>query len=134
MENPHVDVIFGMHLIPDEETAGEVVFHKGPLTTSVDLFDITVKGKGGHGSTPHLTKDPILAACQMVNIMQQIQARYTDPLETVIFPVCSFHSGDAPKDVYKRQIQGSHVHPGRRTYRYRFSGAGNRAGSFRRNS
>lgn len=96
MENPHVDVIFGMHLIPDEETAGEVVFHKGPLTTSVDLFDITVKGKGGHGSTPHLTKDPILAACQMVNIMQQIQARYTDPLETVIFPVCSFHSGDAP--------------------------------------
>lgn len=96
MENPHVDAIFGMHLIPDEDEIGVVQFCEGPLTTSVDLFDITVKGKGGHGSTPHLTKDPILAACQMVTLLQQIPARYIDPLETVIFPVCSFHSGDAP--------------------------------------
>lgn len=96
MENPHVDAIFGMHLIPDENEIGVVQFCEGPLTTSVDLFDITVKGKGGHGSTPHLTKDPILAACQMVTLLQQIPARYIDPLETVIFPVCSFHSGDAP--------------------------------------
>ncbi len=96
MENPHVDAILGMHLIPDEEQVGVVQFHSGPLTTSVDLFDITVRGKGGHGSTPHLTKDPILAACQMVTLLQQISARYVDPLETVIFPVCSIHSGDAP--------------------------------------
>ena len=96
MENPHVDAIFGMHIMPDEAKVGQIAFHEGPLTTSVDLFDITVKGKGGHGSTPHLTKDPILAACQMVTLLQQIPARYIDPLETVIFPVCSFHSGDAP--------------------------------------
>ena len=96
MENPHVDAIFGMHLIPDEKEIGTVEFHEGPLTTSVDLFDITVIGKGGHGSTPHLTKDPILAACQMVTLLQQIPARYIYPLETVIFPVCSFHSGEAP--------------------------------------
>lgn len=56
MENPHVNAIFGMHLIPDEKEIGTVEFHEGPLTTSVDLFDITVIGKGGHGSTPHLTK------------------------------------------------------------------------------
>ena len=96
MENPHVDAIFGMHLIPDENEVGTVEFCEGPLTTSVDLFDVTVIGKGGHGSTPHLTKDPILAACQMVTLLQQIPARYIDPLETVIFPVCSFHSGEAP--------------------------------------
>ena len=82
--------------MPDEAKVGQIAFHEGPLTTSVDLFDITVKGKGGHGSTPHLTKDPILAACQMVTLLQQIPARYIDPLETVIFPVCSFHIGDAP--------------------------------------
>ena len=85
-----------MHLIPDENEVGTVEFCEGPLTTSVDLFDVTVIGKGGHGSTPHLTKDPILAACQMVTLLQQIPARYIDPLETVIFPVCSFHSGEAP--------------------------------------
>lgn len=90
-----VDAIFGMHLIPDEEV-GRVLIHPGPLTTSVDLFDVTVVGKGGHGSTPHLTRDPILAACQMVVALQQIPSRRIDPLETVIAPVCSFHSGDAP--------------------------------------
>lgn len=90
-----VDAIFGMHLIPDEEV-GRVMIHPGPLTTSVDLFDVTVVGKGGHGSTPHLTRDPILAACQMVVALQQIPSRRIDPLETVIAPVCSFHSGDAP--------------------------------------
>ena len=90
-----VDAIFGMHVMPDE-TAGRVMIHPGPLTTSVDLFDVTVVGKGGHGSTPHLTRDPILAACQMVVALQQIPSRRIDPLETVIAPVCSFHSGDAP--------------------------------------
>ncbi len=96
MENPHVDAIFGMHIMPDEKKDGIVAFKSGALTTSVDLFDFTVKGVGGHGSTPQLTKDPILAACQTVVLLQQIQARYTDPLESVIFPVCSIHSGDAP--------------------------------------
>ena len=96
LEYPKVDAIFGMHLLPDADTCGEVNFHKGPLTTSVDLYDVTVIGKGGHGSTPHLTRDPILASCQMVTALQQIPARYIDPLETVIFPVCSIHSGEAP--------------------------------------
>ncbi len=96
MENPHVDAIYGIHFFPDEELMGQIGFHSGPLTTSVDLFDVTVIGKGGHGSTPHLTKDPILAACQMVTLLQQISARYIDPMETVIFPICNFHSGHAP--------------------------------------
>lgn len=96
LENPHVDAIIGMHLYPDESRVGKVLFRNGPLTTSVDLYDVTVKGKGGHGSAPHTTHDPILAACQMVTLLEQIPARYIDPLETVIFPVCSIHSGDAP--------------------------------------
>lgn len=96
MESPHVDAIVGMHVYPDESRVGKFLFHTGPLTTSVDLYDVTVKGKGGHGSAPHTTRDPILAACQMVTLLQQIPARYVDPLETVIFPVCSIHSGDAP--------------------------------------
>jgi len=96
MENPHVDAIIGMHLYPDESRVGKFLFRSGPLTTSVDLYDVSVKGKGGHGSAPHTTHDPILAACQMVTLLQQIPARYVDPLETVIFPVCSIHSGDAP--------------------------------------
>ncbi len=94
MENPHVDAIFGMHVFPDEKV-GKIGLHPGPLTTSVDVYDFTVKGKGGHGSAPHTTKDPILAACQMVLLLQQVPARYINPLETVIFPVSVIQAGEA---------------------------------------
>lgn len=95
LENPHVDAIFGMHVYPDAEKVGKIALRKGPLTTSVDVYDFTVKGKGGHGSAPHTTKDPILTACQMVTLLQQIQSRYTNPLDTVIFPICKIQSGEA---------------------------------------
>lgn len=94
MENPHVDAIFGMHVLPDEK-AGKIGLRPGPLTTSVDVYDFTVKGKGGHGSAPHTTRDPILAACQMVVLLQQVPARYIDPLQTVIFPVSRIEGGEA---------------------------------------
>jgi len=78
LENPHVDAIYGMHVLPDAHRAGQVGFHIGPITTSVDLFDFTVSGRGGHGSQPQNTTDPVLAAAQMIVMMQQIVARRVD--------------------------------------------------------
>lgn len=95
LENPQVDAIFGMHVYPDEDKVGKIGIHAGPLTTSVDIYNVTVKGKGGHGSEPHTTKDPILAACEMVTLLQQIPARYINPLETVVFPICTIQGGEA---------------------------------------
>lgn len=95
MENPHVDAIFAIHMFPDESRMGQIGLHAGPLTTSVDLYDVTVRGKGGHGSAPHTAKDPILAACQMILLLQQIPSRYIDPMETVVFPICTIQSGEA---------------------------------------
>lgn len=96
LENPHVDAIYAIHMLPDEKLVGKVAMRSGPMTTSVDLYDITVTGRGGHGSEPQKTDDPILAACQMVVAMQQIAARRVDPLETAIVSIGSIHSGDAP--------------------------------------
>ena len=90
-----VDAIFGMHVFPTEGRPGEVAFHAGPVTTSVDLFEFEIIGKGGHGSAPHTTHDPVLTGAQLVMLLQQIPARYVDPLETVVFPVSTFHSGEA---------------------------------------
>ncbi len=90
-----VDAIFGMHVFPTEGRPGEVAFHAGPVTTSVDLFEFEIVGKGGHGSAPHTTHDPVLTGAQLVMLLQQIPARYVDPLETVVFPVSTFHSGEA---------------------------------------
>ena len=98
MENPHVDAIFAIHVMPDADQSkvGKVGIRSGPMTTSVDLYDVTIKGQGGHGSAPHTTTDPILCACQMIVNMQQIIARRVDPMETGVMSVGSIHSGDAP--------------------------------------
>lgn len=96
LENPHVDAIFGLHVMPDESRVGQIGLFAGPITTSVDLFDFTVSGKGGHGSQPQNTTDPVLAAAQMIVLMQQIVARRTDPMEMAVFSLGSIHGGDAP--------------------------------------
>ena len=96
MENPHVDAAYAIHVLPDEGRVGKIGMRKGPVTTSVDLYDITVDGVGGHGSEPHKTTDPILAACQMVVAMQQIVARRVDPIETAVMSIGSINAGVAP--------------------------------------
>lgn len=79
-----VDFFFGMHVIPSEADVGKIALIKGPATTSADVFQIDVIGKGAHGSQPHLGKDAILAACQLNILFQQIPARNVDPLDTII--------------------------------------------------
>lgn len=96
LENPHVDAIYAIHVMPDQDRVGKVGIRTGPMTTSVDLYDVTITGRGGHGSAPHTTTDPILCACQMIVNMQQIVARRVDPMETGIMSIGSIHSGSAP--------------------------------------
>ena len=96
LENPRVDAMFAIHVMPDQGRVGKIGIRSGPMTTSVDLYDVTVTGRGGHGSAPHTTDDPILCACQMIVNMQQIIARRVDPTETGVMSIGSIHSGDAP--------------------------------------
>jgi amidohydrolase len=103
MENPKVDAIIGMHILPDETRVGEIGVKAGPVTTSVDLYEFHVHGRGGHGSAPHTTDDPILAAAQMIVLLQQIVSRKIDPLETAVFSIGNISGGSAvniiPNDV-----------------------------------
>jgi amidohydrolase len=78
-----VQAIFGLHfwqLLP----TGTVGIIKGPMLAQADNFKITVKGKGGHGSMPHLTVDPILAASQIVVNLQSVVSRNVDPLKPAV--------------------------------------------------
>ena len=95
LENPEVDAILAMHMMPDAQRVEQIAVRSGPVTTSVDLYDVTVTGQGGHGSASHTTQDPILVACQMIVLMQQIVARRVDPLDTAILFIGSIHRGDA---------------------------------------
>lgn len=78
-----VDAIFGLHLWQLLPT-GSVGIVKGAMMAQPDAFSITVKGRGGHGSMPHLAVDPILVASHLVVNMQSIVSRNVDPLKPVV--------------------------------------------------
>jgi amidohydrolase len=78
-----VDAVFGLHLWQPLPT-GSVGIVKGAMMAQPDAFTITVKGKGGHGSMPHTTVDPILVASHLVVNIQSIVSRNVDPLKPVV--------------------------------------------------
>lgn len=90
-----VDMFIGMHVTPSEGDVGKIGIRKGPVTTSADEIDITVHGKGGHGSEPNKAADAILAACQINVLLQQIQARNINPQDTVILTINEIEGGIA---------------------------------------
>jgi amidohydrolase len=93
LRGPNVDVILGLHVIPDIET-GHVEVKSGAIMSSMDEFEITVIGKGGHGSNPQNTVDPIATGAQLVMAIQTIVSRKVSPLQAAVISVCRFHAGE----------------------------------------
>lgn len=80
LQNPSVDFIFGQHVYPDLE-AGKIGLKAGQYMASTDEIFITVKGKGGHGATPHKNIDPVLIASHIIVALQQIISRNLNPVQ-----------------------------------------------------
>jgi amidohydrolase len=78
LQNPQVDNIFGLHVLPDLET-GKIGFRSGPYMASCDEIHLTVHGQGGHAALPHKTIDPIAIAAQIILQAQTIISRHGDP-------------------------------------------------------
>ena len=95
MENPHVDAIVALHVVPSTDKAGKFGLKKGVVSSGFDLYDFDVHGKSGHGSQPHTANDAILAVSQLIVMLQQIVSRNIDPLKTVIFSVGLLSGGTA---------------------------------------
>ena len=74
MENPHVDVVFGLHITSIIET-GTIGYRPGPAMAAADILRITVQGRQTHGSAPWSGVDPIVAAAQIVLGLQTIVSR-----------------------------------------------------------
>ncbi len=74
------DALFGMHNMPGLP-AGHLGFREGPMMASQDLLTVTLDGVGGHGSMPHLTVDPLVAAASVVMALQTVVARNIDAQE-----------------------------------------------------
>lgn len=87
-----VDGIFGMHVWSDIEH-GCVSVQEGPLMASADIFEINVKGKGGHGSAPHQGIDSALVSSSIVVNLQSVVSRELSPLDPAVVSIGSINSG-----------------------------------------
>ncbi|WP_280189775.1 M20 aminoacylase family protein [Delftia sp. PS-11] len=89
------DAIFALHNMPGFPV-GQFGFREGSFMASSDTVIITVRGKGGHGSAPHLSADPVVAAAHLVLALQTVVSRNVDPRDMAVVSVGAIHGGDAP--------------------------------------
>ena len=87
-----VDAAVGIHLW-SQTTVGKVGVTYGPMMAAPDIFNVTIKGKGGHAAMPHQTVDSIAVGAQVVTNLQHVVARETDPLANVVLSVTRFEAG-----------------------------------------
>eukprot|EP00939_MAST-03C_sp_MAST-3C-sp1_P002644 g2644.t1 len=88
------DEVYAIHNRP-ELPFGDIALIPGPLMAAQDVFEITVRGKGGHAAMPHQTLDPIYMGAQLVTALQSLVSRNTDPVDSVVLSATEFHAGSA---------------------------------------
>lgn len=93
LEYPKVDAAFGCHLWGLMKE-GTVAVSGGPIMASPDVFDLEIRGKGGHGAQPHLTIDPIAVSASIITAFHNLSGRRVNPLVPAVVSVCSINGGD----------------------------------------
>lgn len=92
LQDPKPQAIFALHVHPTLET-GKLSFRSGMVMASADEIYITIKGKGGHAASPHLTTDTILIASHLIISLQQLISRNNDPFNPSVLSITSFQGG-----------------------------------------
>jgi hippurate hydrolase len=89
---PAPTAAFAIHISPNIPT-GLIASRPGPLLAAADTIDIRLKGKGGHASMPHYTRDPVTVACEIVQALQTLVTRRIDAFDPVILSITQLDAG-----------------------------------------
>ena len=92
LENPRIDAVTMLH-VDTRLPTGQIGICGGPVNAAADEFHITFTGKGGHGAAPHTAQDAIPAAAAAILALQNIAARETDPLKSVVVTIGTIEGG-----------------------------------------
>lgn len=93
LENPKVDVIFGLHISSQTEL-GKITYRAGGLMASVNDMKITVKGRQAHGAAPWSSIDPIVTSAEIINNLQTIVSRNLDVTQNAgVVTIAAIHGG-----------------------------------------
>ena len=94
LNNPKVDVIFGLHMDAQLET-GKIAYHPAGAMASASDLKITVKGKPSHGASPWYSVDPIVVSAQIINSLQTIVSRNVKLTENpAVVTIGAIHGGN----------------------------------------
>jgi amidohydrolase len=86
---------YALHVAASVLPLGVVASRAGTALAAADTLQVTVHGRGGHGSRPHLASDPIPVACELVTSLQTMVTRGFDIFDPVVLTVGKFHAGTA---------------------------------------
>lgn len=88
---PKPDIVLGQHVTP--LPAGVIGVRPGTQMAASDGLTVVMHGRGGHGSRPHSTIDPIVMAAATVMRLQTVVSREVDPRDVAVVTVGSIHAG-----------------------------------------
>mmetsp|Transcript_63067 Transcript_63067/g.195260 ORF Transcript_63067/g.195260 Transcript_63067/m.195260 type:complete len:478 (+) Transcript_63067:33-1466(+) len=89
----NVDEVYGWHNWP-AWPLGELRVAVGPVMAHTMTFEVVITGRGGHGSQPHATVDPIVCGAAVVSALQTIVSRSLPSYKNAVVSVCQFHAGE----------------------------------------
>lgn len=89
-----MQMVFGLHNWPGLP-AGSIAVIEGPVMAGADRFEIVITARGAHAAMPHQGTDAILAGAALVQALQSLVSRATDPLDSAVVSVTRFHGGHA---------------------------------------
>ncbi len=107
MENPHVDYVLGLHMMPSYEY-GEVELKYDDLNASSDEVRLIIKGKSCHGAYPDGGIDAITAAAALVQSLQTLVSRRISPFQNAVLSLGTINGGTAPNVMADRvELEGT---------------------------
>lgn len=92
LENPQVNAIFGLHVAP-ELPVGHIAVKYGQMNASSDTLHLIIRGENAHGAYPHMGKDAIVIAAQVITALQTVVSRNVDPRQSAVISLGTIQGG-----------------------------------------
>lgn len=103
-----IDVMFGLHCSSNFPT-GTVVVTPGAYSAAIGIYEVSIHGKGGHGSSPHNALNPVPVACMVGSALNQIMMEKKNPTECGVFTVSYINGGQYPNIIPDTVTLGGNI-------------------------
>jgi amidohydrolase len=104
LENPKVDVIFGLHINSQTEV-GKITYRPGGTMAGVNDLKIVVKGKSAHGAYPWSSVDPIVVSAEIINNLQTIVSRNVNVTENPVVVTIGAINGGNRSNIIPEKVE-----------------------------